>query len=195
MRRRRFVAEKQFRDQPNGRYPTWEIAAANVESSKEVEIRVAGDVAVTAEQATSALEEISNDNDIGFVITSTSFQPRVPFTHIVGRSHVCVPVIATDLQPTKFVDQEEVDHTSHCISSVHSRGAVLQDIDVIDHGEGNELDVVAEEQRGLRNALAVYQDEGLLWQKAAQVELNGTIAGVGNVLVNGAARFLRYEGR
>jgi hypothetical protein len=41
------------------------------------------------------------------------------------------------------VNQEEVDHTSHGIRSIHSRGAILQDVDVIDHRERNELDVVA----------------------------------------------------
>ena len=102
-------------------------------------------VFVTAEQATGALIEIGDHHDVGLVIARAGFQPRFPFTHIVGPSHVCVSVRATDLQATEFVDQEEVDHTSHRIRSVHSRGAVLQDIDVIDHREGNQLDVVAKE--------------------------------------------------
>src|SRR5205807_8646374 len=145
----------------------------------------------TAEQATSALVEISNDNDVGLVVSRAGFQPRFPFTHVVGATEICVPVRATDLQATELVDQEEVDYTSHGICSVHSRGAVLQDINVIDHREGNQLDVVATEYCSLCDALAVYQNQGLFWQNAAQVQLDGTVAAIGDVLVNGAARLLR----
>ena len=35
------------------------------------------------------------------------------------------------------------------------------------------------------------QDQGLLRQQAAQIELHGTVAAVSDVLVNGAARLLR----
>ena len=161
-----FVAEKQTGDQPDvpctrpGKLP---LRMSNPPNRNN--IRVAGDVAVAAEQATGALVEIGNDNDVGLVIARAGFQPRFPFTHVVGRSHVCVSVSATDLQATEFVDQEEVDHTSHRIGSVHSRGAVLQDIDVIDHGEGNQLDVVAAEQCSLRDAFAIDQDQSLFWQQ------------------------------
>ena len=145
MRRRSVRTEKQPGDQTLTLDAARFVPAANVEPSEWNKIPVTGLVLVAAEQATGALVEIGDHHDVCLVIAGAGFQPRFPFTHIVGPSEVCVSVIATDLQATEFVDQEEVDHTSHGIGSVHSRGAVLQDIDVIDHGEGNQLDVVATE--------------------------------------------------
>ena len=133
MRRRSVRAEEQPWDQTLVLHGTWFVAAAYVESSKRDKVPVAGNVAITAEQATGALIEIGDHHDIGLVIAGAGFQPRFPFTHIIGPSHVCISVAATDLQATELVNQEEVDHASHRIRSVHSRGAVLQDIDVIDH--------------------------------------------------------------
>src|SRR5215470_18064365 len=100
-------------------------------------------MAVPAKKATSALPEIGNHYDISLVISSTGFQPCFPLAHVVGCSQVCVPIAAPDLQATEFVDQEEVDHASHCIRTIHSRGAILEDVDVIDHWEGNEVNVLA----------------------------------------------------
>src|SRR4030095_13754987 len=98
---------------------------------------------------------------------------------LVGRSKVCVPVSTTNLQTTEFVNQEEVDHTGHRIGSVHSRGGVLQDVAVIDHREGNQLDVVAAKQCSLRDAFSVDENQGLFWPNAAQgqVHTHGTASG------------------
>src|SRR5439155_9234171 len=188
MRRRSVCAKKQTGNQTATLHSAGFVPAAHVESSKWNKIAVAGNVAVTAEQATRALKEIGDHDYIGFVIASTSFQPRVPFTHIVGASQVCVPIVAPNLQTTEFVNQEEVDHAGHGVGSVHSRSTVLQDIDVIDHGEGNQLDVVAKEYCTLCDPLAIYQDERLFWQQAAEVHLHGAITAIAHVLVHRAAR-------
>src|SRR4029078_12599079 len=124
MRRRSVRAEKQTGDQTFSLHSALKIPTANVESSKWKKVPVAGNVAVTAEQATGALIEIGDHHDIGLVIAGAGFQPRFPFTHIIGPSHFCISVGATDLQATDLVNQEEVDHASHRIRSVHSRGAV-----------------------------------------------------------------------
>src|SRR5437868_8320495 len=100
-------------------------------------------MAVAAKEATSALPEIRNHYDVSLVISSTGFQPCFPLAHVVGCSQVCVPVRPSNFQATELVDQEEVHDASHCIGTIHSRGAVLQDIDVIDHREGNEVNVLA----------------------------------------------------
>ena len=194
MRRWRVRAEKQTGDQTFTLHSAWEVRAANIESSKPSEIPVGRNVAVTTEQATRALIEIGNHHDVCLVIARAGFQPRFPFTHVVGPAHVGVPVRATDLQATEFVDQEEVDHTSHCVRSVHGRGAILEDVNVIDHREGNKLNVVAEENSPLCDALAIYQDQGLFRQQAAQIELHGTVTTIAHVLVNRAARLLRDKG-
>ena len=54
---------------------------------------------------------------------------------------------------------------------------------------------VPTEQCSLRDALTIHQDQRLFWQQAAQVQLHGTVAAIRNILVNGAARLLRYERR
>src|SRR5215471_7758157 len=156
MRRWRVRAEEQTRDQTFTLHSAGEIAAAHIESSKASEISVTGNVAVTTEQATRALIEIGDHHNVRLVITGACFQPCFPFTHVVGCSHVCVSVRAADLQASELVDQEEVDHTSHRVGSVHSRGAILEDVNMVDHREGNKLDVVTEENSPLCDALAIH---------------------------------------
>src|SRR5882724_141474 len=113
MRRRRVRAEKQTGNQTLALNSARFVSTANVESSKWDEIAVAGNVAIPAEQATRALIEIGDYDDVRLVIARAGFQPRFPFTHIVGTTKICIPVGATDLQATEFVDQEEVDYTGH----------------------------------------------------------------------------------
>src|SRR5207244_10683440 len=123
----------------------------------------------------------------------TSLAPRAQSPRPGRRSNIRVPIRTTKLQTTELVNQEEVAHTSYGSGSVHSRGAILQDIDVINHGEWNQLDVVATEYCSLREAFAVYQNQGLFWQNATQVELDGTVTAIGDVLVHRAAGLLRDD--
>ena len=144
MWRRRVYAEEQTGDQTGtGRTSnvTREVSAASIGSSKPVEIPVARNIAVAAEKAACALPEIGNDHNIGLIVAGASFQPRLPFTHVIGRSEIRVAVSATDFQAAEFVDQEEVDHASDCVGSVDGRGAILQNVDVIDHRKGYEVNV------------------------------------------------------
>src|SRR5438876_6144351 len=89
-----------------GRY----TEVATFESSPWCVKRVSRQVPVTTKQAARTLPEISNDYDIGLVISSAGFDPCLPFAHVVGRSEVRVPVTPPDLHPTELVDQKEVDH-------------------------------------------------------------------------------------
>ena len=96
------------------------------------------------------------------------------------------------------MDQEEVNHTSDRVRTVHSRGAILQNVDVIDHGKGYQLNVrtsakPGDAQRTEGHPFAVNQNQSLLRQDAAQVELDATVTTISDVLVNGSARLLRDE--
>src|SRR5262249_10194204 len=153
---------------------------------------------VATENATGALPEIGNDHDIGFVISGTGFDPSLPFTHIIGRSQVCVPVGTSDFQATEFVDQEEVNHAGNRVGTIYRRGAILEDVNVVDHGKRNQVDVRAsaktsDAQRTIGDPLAVNKNQSLLRQQTAQVKLNGTVTTVANIQVNSSARLLRDE--
>src|SRR6266446_1856425 len=146
MWRRRVYAEEQTGDQTGtGRTSkvTREVSAASIGSSKPVEIPVGRNIAVGAEKTACALPEIGNDHDICFVVSGASFQPRLPFAHVIGRSEICVSVSAPDLKAAEFVKQKEVDHACDRVGSVHSRGAILEDVHVIDQGEGYQVYVRA----------------------------------------------------
>src|SRR4030095_14682700 len=109
-----------------------------------------------------------------------------------------VSIIASDFQTTEFVDQEEVDHAGDRVRPVHSRGAILEDVHVIDHRKGYQVDVhtAAETggtQRTIRDAFAIDEHQSLLRQQTAQVELDRAITAVADVQVNRAARRLRNE--
>src|SRR6266498_511193 len=191
-------AEKHFREQAEHSNAARFTHDAVVESPKAGEIRVGRNVPVAAEKASSTLPEIGNDHNVGLVITGAGFEPCFPLAHVVGRSQICVPVTAPDLQAAKFVDQKEVDHAGDRVGSIHSRGAILQDVDVIDHREGNEVNVhtSAEPDSGQRtkgDTFSVYQHQGFLAQQAAQVELDSTVTTIADVEVDGSARLLRQE--
>src|SRR5881398_415790 len=100
-------------------------------------------MAVAAKEATSALPEIRNHYEVSLVIPSTGFQPCFPLAHVVGCSQVCVPVRPSNFQATELVDQKEVDHARDRVGTIHGRGAVLEEVDVIDHRKGNEVNVRA----------------------------------------------------
>src|SRR5207237_2218041 len=92
----------------------------------------------------------------------------------------CVPVTAADLQPAKLVDQKEVDHAGDRVGAVDRRGAILQDVDVIDHRKWNQVNVHASAepdgvQRTKGDTFSVNENQGFFRQQAAQVELNGAV--------------------
>src|SRR6266704_5544953 len=134
MRRRCVCAEKQTGNQTataTTAIVTREVPAARIKTAKGVEIPIAGNIAVATENATGALPEIGNDNDIGLIVSCAGFDPSFPLTHVVGSSHVCVPISPSDFQTPEFVDQEEVNHARDRIGSVHGRSAILEDVHVI----------------------------------------------------------------
>src|SRR5262245_47266380 len=143
MRRRDVVAEKQGGDQTataTTAIVTREVPAARIKSAKPPEISVTRNIAVATENTTGTLPEIGNDNDISLVISCARFDPRFPFAHVIGRSKIRVPISAPDLQAAEFVDQEEVHDAGDRVGSVHSRGAILENVYVIDHHERDQID-------------------------------------------------------
>src|SRR6266536_3693289 len=179
-------AEKHFREQAEHSNAARFTHAAVVESPKAGEIRVGRNVPVATEKASSTLPEIGNDHNVGLVITGAGFEPCFPLAHVVGRSQICVPVTTPDLQAAKFVDQKEVDHAGNRVGAIHSRGAILQDVDVIDHREGKEVNVhtlagPGDAQRTVGDAFAIDQNQSLFGQQAAQVELDRTVTTIGDV--------------
>ena len=174
------------------------IPAASIESPPRYLKGVTGNVPVAAEKASSTLPEIGNDYNVGLVISRASFQPRLPLAHFIRRSQVRVPVTAPDLQAAKLVNQKEVNHTGNRVGAIHSRGPILQYVDVIDHREGKEVNVHTlacprDAQRTVGDAFAIDQNQSLFGQEAAQVELDRTVTTIGDVQVNGATRLLRQE--
>src|SRR6266436_721027 len=191
-------AEEHARNQTNASNATREIAAAIIEPTKRYLKPIAGNIPIPAEDTTEPLPEIGNDHDIGLVIARAGLEPSVPFAHLIGRPQIGVAVLGSDFQTTVLVNQEEVDHARDGVRSVHSRGAILEDVDVIDHRKRYQVDVRActapgGTQRTKGDPLAVDQNQSLLWQQAAQVELNGAIAAVPDVQINSATGLLRNE--
>src|SRR5262245_50897181 len=119
------------------------VAAARVEASEWDKESVRRNITVTAEHATSALPEIGDHYDVGLVIARASFDPCLPLAHVVGSSHVCIPIRSSDFQTTELVDQEEVDYASDGVRTVHRRGAILQDVHVINHRKWYQVDIRA----------------------------------------------------
>src|SRR5262249_14731200 len=96
--RNTFWAEKHVRGQSAISNATRLIATATIKSPKWDAKRVSRQAPVAAETPAGALPEIGDDHNIGLVIASAGFQPCFPFTHVVGRTQVCITVTASDLQ-------------------------------------------------------------------------------------------------
>src|SRR6266566_7714758 len=81
------------------------------------------------------------NHDVGLVVPSTCEQVAGFFTAIVGETKVRVAVAAVNLQTTKAVDQEHVDHARHSFGTVNRRSAILQDVDVVDQTKRETVEI------------------------------------------------------
>src|SRR5438876_3477425 len=111
-----------------------------IESAPRKLVRVTGNVAVATVDG-GPIVGVGNDHDIGLVISRAGNHPRLELACVIGGAQVRVANTASNLQTTEFVFQKDVEHTGHRIAAINGRGAILQDVDVINHGEGNEIDV------------------------------------------------------
>src|SRR5205809_1839622 len=116
------------------------MRTAVIKSAPGNGVRITANVAVAAVDG-SPIVGIGNDHDIGFVISRAGNHPRLQLACVIGGAQVRVANTASNLQTTEFVFQKNVDHTGHRVAAINSRGAILQDVDVINHWEGNEIDV------------------------------------------------------
>ena len=135
--------EEKAGKQPTALHTPGFVTTARIEASEWNKESVRRNITVTTEHATSALPEIGDHNDVGLVIARASFDPSLPLAHLVGRSEVCVPISTADFQTPELMDQEEVDHARDGVGTVHGRGAILQDVYVIDHRKRYQVDVRA----------------------------------------------------
>ena len=190
---------KRTASNPPGKEPTAKIKPAPG-NRERVTVKVA-----VATVNRSAIIKIGNDQDISLVISRAGFEPAFKFTRIIGGAQVCVPNAASDLKAPELVYQKDVDHAGHRVGTIHSRRAIFQDVDVINHRERNEIDVHA---RGARatdigstakpadgNAFSIDQNQSFFWQQTPQVRYDGAIAANGTVLVNRRAHLLRQIGQ
>src|SRR5207248_9236224 len=111
-----------------------------IESAPRKLVRVTGNVAVATIDS-GPIVGIGNDHDIGLVISRPGNHPGVELSHVIGGAQVGVANTAPDLQTTEFVFQKDVKHTGHRIAAINGRGAILQNVDVINQWEWNEIDV------------------------------------------------------
>src|SRR6266480_822553 len=176
--------------QAEASYLARKTRAPKIKSPKGLRIPVAGKFTVAAEDV-GPIVEIGNHHDVGLVISHARFEPGLQLTRVVGRTHVRVPHTAPDLKATELVDQKDVEHTRHRLGAVNSRGAILEDVDVIDHREGIEVDVHTETLPLQGDALSIDEDQRLFGQQTTQARDDSAVTAVGDVLVNGRARLRR----
>ena len=121
------------------------------------------------------------NHDVCLVVTGTCEQVACFFTAIVGETKVGVAVAGVNLQTTEAVDQEYVDHASHSFGAVNRRGAILQDVDVVDQTKREPVEINRRRARGGESS-TVLQNEGLFWIDTAQTDTGAAVATVGVVL-------------
>src|SRR5437763_7826446 len=183
MGRRRVPTKKQLRNQSKALRSlgvaeraddAGKIRAAIIKSAPRKLVRVTGNVAVAAVDG-GPIVGIGNDHDIGLLISRSGNHPRLELACVIGGAQVCVANTASNLQTTEFVFQKDIEHTGYRIAAINGRGAILQNVDVINHGEGNEIDVHARDAgrstcgnpaaaTDYRSALSIDQSQSFLGQ-------------------------------
>src|SRR5438477_5418064 len=150
MGRRRVSTKKQRRDQSKAVWnlvvkradDAGKITTAKIKSAPPKLVRVTGNVAVTTVDG-GPIVGIGNDHDIGLVISRAGNHPRLELACVIGGAQVGIANTTSNLHITEFVFQKDIEHTGHGIAAINGRGAILQDVDMINHWEGNEIDVYA----------------------------------------------------
>src|SRR5438874_12115500 len=186
MRRRRVPTKKQFRDQSKAVSKAFwsvgveraddagKIRAAIIKSAPRKLVRVTGNVAVATIDG-SPIAGIGNDHEIGLVISRAGNHPRLELACVIRGAQVCVANTGSNLQTTEFVFQKDIEHTGHRIAAINSGGAILQNVDVINHWERNEIDVHSREAgrstcgnpaaaTNYRSALSIDENQGFFGQ-------------------------------
>ena len=89
-------------------------------------------------------------------------------------------------RPTELVYQKDVDHAGHRVGAINGRGAIFQNVDVINHREGNEIDVHARgagatdtestANPSYGNAFSIDENQSFFRQQTPQVRYDGAIA-------------------
>src|SRR2546429_3800179 len=110
-----------------------------IESAPRKLVRVTGNVAVATVDS-GPIVGVGNDHDIGLVISRSGNHPRLELACVIRGAQVCVANTGSNLQTTEFVFQKDIEHTGNRIAAINSGGAILQDVDVINHWERNEID-------------------------------------------------------
>src|SRR5437764_1914046 len=212
MGRRRVPTKKQLRNQSKALRSlgvaeraddAGKIQTAIIKSAPRKLVRVTGNVAVTTVDG-GPIVGIGNDHDIGLVISRAGNHPRLELACVIGGAQVGIANTTSNLHITEFVFQEDVEHTGHGIAAVNSRGSILQDVDMINHWEGNEIDVHTRDAgRGTctnpatatnyRSALSIDENQSFFGQQPAQIGYDAAIPATDaiGVLVNSRAHLLR----
>src|SRR2546429_8986201 len=113
-----------------------------------------------------------------FLTPNTCKQVTGFSTSIIGETTVRVPIAAVNPQTTEAVNQEDVDHASHSLGAVNRRGAILQDVDVIDQTKREPVEI-NRSRSGVGKSSTVLQNQGLFWIDTTQTDTGTAVTTVG----------------
>src|ERR1700730_3125861 len=116
------------------------ILTAEICAAKLFEVTVMRDIRVAREDG-SPIVKLRIDNNVRLVVAGAGENVRSVFGCVVGESKIGVARARIHFNPTKFVDQPNVKHARHRIGAANRRGAVFQDVDVVDQSNWERVDV------------------------------------------------------
>src|SRR5437667_10016757 len=110
-----------------------------IESAPRKLVRVTGNVAVATVDS-GPIVGVGNDHDIGLVISRSGNHPRLELACVIRGAQVCGANTSSNLQTTEFVFQKDIEHPGNRLAAINSGGAILQDVDVINHWDTHDID-------------------------------------------------------
>src|SRR5205823_11077169 len=157
-------------------------------------VSVGGNVPVAAVDG-GALVHHSVNNNVRLVVTGAGKEVCSLFALIVRGAEIGVAVAGINFEAAKPVDQPNVKHTTDRVTAVNGRGAVLQNVDVINQSKWKQVEVHCTTEESIevvviagktirRETASVLQHKSFFGSKTTQVDVCSAITDAVKVFID-----------
>src|SRR4029077_14192072 len=135
------------------------------------------------------------NNNVRLLVSSAGEEVCPLFTLIVRGAKIGVAVAGINFETAKPVDQPNVNHTTDRVTAVNGRGAVLQNVDVINQPKWKQVEVHCTTEKSIEvvviasktiggETTSVLQHKSFFGSKTTQVDVCTTITDAVKVFID-----------
>src|SRR4029077_9505281 len=156
------------------------VARPIIRTTKAGKVSVGGNVPVAVVDC-GTIVHLSVNNNVRLLVSSAGEEVCPLFTLIVGGAEIGVAVAGINFETAKPVDQPNVNHTTDRVTAVNGRGAVLQNVDVINQPKWKQVEVHCTTEKSIevvviasktigRETASVLQHKSFFGTKTTQID-------------------------